>query len=106
MPETPQTCAILVLMRLDFLSPIACTMRLLENVNNQETKMKNPIHTSLRAVAMATLLLGAAAAQAQDKAVELKFAHWLPASHPLAKLGFEPDLAGPHLGHPQRAAAQ
>ena len=29
-------------------------------------------------------------AQAQDKAVELRFAHWLPATHPLAKLGFEP----------------
>ncbi len=29
-------------------------------------------------------------AQAQDKQVELKFAHWLPAQHPLAKLGFIP----------------
>ena len=28
--------------------------------------------------------------QAQDKPVELRFAHWLPGSHPLAKLGFEP----------------
>jgi len=52
--------------------------------------MKKTFHPSLRAIAVAALLLGAAGAQAQDKAVELKFAHWLPASHPLAKLGFEP----------------
>ena len=31
----------------------------------------------------------AGAALAQDKPVEMKFAHWLPAQHPLAKLGFE-----------------
>jgi len=36
------------------------------------------------------LALAAASANAQDKPVELKFAHWLPAAHPLAKLGFEP----------------
>jgi TRAP-type C4-dicarboxylate transport system substrate-binding protein len=30
------------------------------------------------------------AALAQDKPVEMRFAHWLPAAHPLAKLGFEP----------------
>jgi len=32
----------------------------------------------------------ALAAWSQDKPVEMKFAHWLPASHPLAKTGFEP----------------
>ena len=41
--------------------------------------------------AVATALaLAAPAAFAQDKQVELKFAHWLPAQHPLAKLGFTP----------------
>jgi TRAP-type transport system periplasmic protein len=29
-------------------------------------------------------------AMAQDKPVEMRFAHWLPPTHPLAKLGFEP----------------
>ncbi|MGE3349366.1 MAG: TRAP transporter substrate-binding protein [Ramlibacter sp.] len=48
------------------------------------------IQTPLRAVAAAALLLTAVGAQAQDKAVELKFAHWLPGTHPLAKTGFEP----------------
>ncbi|MEZ5665204.1 MAG: TRAP transporter substrate-binding protein [Burkholderiaceae bacterium] len=43
-----------------------------------------------RPAAALALSLCAVAAQAQDKSVELKFAHWLPASHPLAKLGFEP----------------
>jgi TRAP-type C4-dicarboxylate transport system substrate-binding protein len=62
----------------------------LEENLNQETDMKKIFHPTLRAVAVAALLIGAAGAQAQDKAVELKFAHWLPASHPLAKLGFEP----------------
>ncbi len=38
---------------------------------------------------LAALTLGGVAA-AQDKPVELRFAHWLPATHPLAKLGFEP----------------
>eukprot|EP01036_Dinobryon_divergens_P001765 gene1765-2317_t len=52
--------------------------------------MKIRIPTTLRAVAAATLLLCAVGAQAQDKPVEMKFAHWLPAMHPLAKLGFEP----------------
>jgi len=36
------------------------------------------------------LVFAAGPALAQDKPVELKFAHWLPATHPLAKLGFEP----------------
>lgn len=45
---------------------------------------------------LARMMLGTAVAAmsigaiAQDKSVELKFAHWLPGSHPLAKLGFEP----------------
>lgn len=30
------------------------------------------------------------AALAQDKPVELRFSHWIPPSHPLAKTGFEP----------------
>ncbi|MBX3608716.1 MAG: TRAP transporter substrate-binding protein [Hydrogenophaga sp.] len=52
--------------------------------------MSHRFHPVLRLSALALLALGAAAAQAQDKPVELKFAHWLPPSHPLAKLGFEP----------------
>jgi len=36
------------------------------------------------------LALAAPLASAQDKQVELKFAHWLPATHPLATLGFIP----------------
>ena len=36
------------------------------------------------------LALAAPAALAQDKQIELKFAHWLPAQHPLAVLGFIP----------------
>ena len=46
-----------------------------------------------RARAAACLLLGWAAAHpaaAQDKPVELRFAHWLPAQHSLARTGFEP----------------
>lgn len=43
-----------------------------------------------RLAAAVGLLMAACAATAQDKPVELRFAHWLPASHPLAKLGFEP----------------
>ena len=43
-----------------------------------------------RVAVAAGLLRAAGAAVAQDKPVELRFAHWLPASHPLAKLGFEP----------------
>ena len=38
----------------------------------------------------AAALLACGAAQAQDKPVELKFAHWLPPTHSLAKTGFEP----------------
>lgn len=43
-----------------------------------------------RALAAAALLACASAAQAQDKTVELKFAHWLPPTHSLSKTGFEP----------------
>ena len=39
--------------------------------------------------AIAVTSYGAPAA-AQDKPVELKFAFWVPATHPLAKLGNEP----------------
>jgi len=47
--------------------------------------------SALRAGTIAfALALAAGPALAQDKPVELKFAHWLPAAHPLAKLGFEP----------------
>ena len=35
-------------------------------------------------------LLALAPASAQDKQVELKFAYWVPATHPLSKLGNEP----------------
>jgi TRAP-type C4-dicarboxylate transport system substrate-binding protein len=40
----------------------------------------------------AAIALAAASAHsmAQDKKVELRFAHWLPPTHPLAKTGFEP----------------
>ena len=42
------------------------------------------------AAALAVLAAAAAPAAAQDKPVEMRFAHWLPPAHPLAKLGFEP----------------
>ncbi len=42
------------------------------------------------AAAVAAALLASAPAGAQDKPVEMRFAHWLPATHPLAKTGFEP----------------
>ncbi|HLS56118.1 MAG TPA: TRAP transporter substrate-binding protein [Zeimonas sp.] len=42
------------------------------------------------AAAAAAMALASAAAMAQDKPVEMRFAHWLPPTHPLAKLGFEP----------------
>lgn len=48
------------------------------------------LKTSLRCVAVAALAAASVAASAQDKPVEMKFAHWLPGTHPLAKLGFEP----------------
>ncbi len=48
------------------------------------------VHRVALAAALVALLGATAAAQAQDKPVEMKFAHWLPQTHPLAKLGFEP----------------
>lgn len=50
-------------------------------------RFQRPAWRTAAALALSLCALGA---QAQDKSVELKFAHWLPASHPLAKLGFEP----------------
>lgn len=45
----------------------------------------------LAAAAAATaLVLAAAPVAAQTRPVELRFAHWLPPTHPLSKLGFEP----------------
>jgi TRAP-type transport system periplasmic protein len=45
-------------------------------------------------IALATTAALAAAlatnVAAQDKPVELKFAHWVPASHPLVRIGYEP----------------
>ncbi|MBP6466009.1 MAG: C4-dicarboxylate ABC transporter, partial [Rubrivivax sp.] len=46
--------------------------------------------TAARATALAAAVLLALPAVAQDKPVELKFAHWLPATHPLFRTGFEP----------------
>lgn len=46
-------------------------------------------HVSLT-VALAAALVVSAPAGAQDKPVELRLANWLPPTHPLAKLGFEP----------------
>ncbi|MCA0214249.1 MAG: TRAP transporter substrate-binding protein [Proteobacteria bacterium] len=48
------------------------------------------LNPTFRAAAAAVLAVCALGAQAQDKPVELKFAHWLPGTHPLAKTGFEP----------------
>jgi TRAP-type C4-dicarboxylate transport system substrate-binding protein len=47
-----------------------------------------PFSAKLLAAAAVAALAGSAIAQ--DKAVELKFAHWLPPTHSLAKTGFEP----------------
>ena len=52
--------------------------------------MRTPAPRRLCSIALAALMLAAVSAHAQDKPVELKFAHWLPAMHPLAKVGFEP----------------
>ncbi len=43
-----------------------------------------------RAIAAAVTLFCTFGASAQDKPVELKFAHWLPPTHSLSKTGFEP----------------
>ena len=52
--------------------------------------MKTRLKPTIRNVAITILMLGALSAQAKEEPVELKFAHWLPAMHSLAKLGFEP----------------
>lgn len=49
------------------------------------TKTKTLRHSAVSALAALSL-----SALAQANPVELKFAHWLPGSHSLAKLGFEP----------------
>ena len=46
--------------------------------------------TARLALAAALVATAAGGAAAQDKPVELRFAHWLPAQHSLAKTGFEP----------------
>lgn len=43
-----------------------------------------------RIAAALVLAASTASVAAQDKPVELRFAHWLPPTHPLAKTGFEP----------------
>jgi TRAP-type C4-dicarboxylate transport system substrate-binding protein len=50
---------------------------------------RHPFRAARTALAAALLAASGAGAVAQQ-AVELRFAHWLPASHPLAKTGFEP----------------
>jgi len=52
--------------------------------------MKFTSTSAMRMVAAAALGLCATVLHAQDKPVEMKFAHWLPGAHPLAKTGFEP----------------
>jgi len=49
-----------------------------------------PAFAPARLLALAAAALLAAPAIAQDKKVELKFAHWLPPTHSLSKTGFEP----------------
>ena len=48
------------------------------------------VRPRFKALSAAALVALATSAFAQDKPVELRFAHWLPPAHPLAKLGFEP----------------
>jgi TRAP-type C4-dicarboxylate transport system substrate-binding protein len=47
--------------------------------------MKSRFAAALCAAAIAGLLCGATGAQAQEKTIELKISHWVPASHPLQK---------------------
>ena len=49
--------------------------------------MKNAFALSIAAL---TLCAGTTFAHAQEKPVELKFAHWVPPQHPLVKVGYEP----------------
>ena len=51
-------------------------------------KTPNKIHALAAAALLAAGLVGAV--RAQDKPVELRFAHWLPPQHALARTGFEP----------------
>lgn len=53
------------------------------------TILRTPLAAAV-GVALAAAFAVAAPAAAQDKPVELRFANWLPPTHPLAKLGFEP----------------
>ncbi len=52
--------------------------------------MKFASTSATHLIAATTIGLCAAMAHAQDKVVEMKFAHWVPAAHALAKTGFEP----------------
>ena len=45
---------------------------------------------SIQFLASVAALACALPAPAQDKPVEMKFGHWVPAQHPLSKTGFEP----------------
>lgn len=51
---------------------------------------KSPLFRLSAISAVCALAAVSFGAQAQDKPVELKFAHWLPGSHALSKTGFEP----------------
>jgi TRAP-type transport system periplasmic protein len=42
------------------------------------------------AISIASLGMLSTFSHAQDRPVELKFAHWVPATHPLARIGYEP----------------
>ena len=48
------------------------------------------IKSSVLAIAAVAVAALCPVAGAQDKPVELKFAHWVPPSHPLVRLGYEP----------------
>lgn len=54
-------------------------------------KSNRPVFRNIGCAALAaSWLLAASGAMAQDKPVEMRFAHWLPPQHSLAKTGFEP----------------
>jgi TRAP-type C4-dicarboxylate transport system substrate-binding protein len=56
----------------------------------KSASVQSRLRRATRAAAAIALAAGAFHASAQDKPVELRFAHWLPPTHPLAKTGFEP----------------
>lgn len=56
------------------------------------------------AAGLAALLATTAAATAQDKPVALRFAHWVPATHPIHKVA-EEDGDGHHV-HERRENAR